>query len=112
MAVLGPCITCRRHVRVDASSCPFCGAELALERAAPSGFGRMSRAAMIAGAVVAGGCHTPAAPVYGGPPTPVEPTVSDAAAPATSSATPSATPPVMPPAAAYGSPPTPTVAPK
>lgn len=52
-----PCEHCHRHVTVDAEACPFCGMQLAVR--APRVFiaGRLSRAAVIAGAAVAG-CYT------------------------------------------------------
>ncbi len=48
---LHPCTTCRRHVRVDARECPFCGAAQAAPspRGAIPIVGTMSRAAVFAG---------------------------------------------------------------
>jgi hypothetical protein len=58
MSDLEPCPACRRHVRVDESACPFCGG--ALEASAPRSLaaGRLTRAAVFAGAALAGatGC--------------------------------------------------------
>lgn len=61
---LRPCGQCRRHVRASEVSCPFCRAELAPAppRAAGVG-GRLGRAAVFAGATVAGSaCWSQAQP--------------------------------------------------
>jgi hypothetical protein len=56
MSELSPCGECRRHVAVTDSACPFCGT--AREVGAPSvkRLGRMSRAAVFAGAALATAC--------------------------------------------------------
>jgi Carboxypeptidase regulatory-like domain len=57
---------CRRHVAATAAACPFCGAHaIARTRPLPSTVGRLTRAAVFAGAA---GCAT--APVYKAPPPP------------------------------------------
>jgi len=52
---LAPCPQCLRHVRVDASTCPFCEGALALDATPPAlPTRRLGRAAMVAfGTVVA-----------------------------------------------------------
>lgn len=63
---LFPCDGCRRHVRATEPSCPFCGAAVHAPASAPVEFpARLSRAALFAFAMAAGGC-TPSAPA---PPT-------------------------------------------
>lgn len=58
MIDLRPCPACRRHVGVDEAACPFCAAPIA---AAPgptgrrAAGGRLTRAAIFAGAVAAAG---------------------------------------------------------
>ncbi len=57
MIDLAPCSACRRHVRIDEATCPFCGAATAgAPRTLP--VGRFARAAVFAGAVAgaATGC--------------------------------------------------------
>jgi hypothetical protein len=53
VSVLRPCPACRRHCRDDAA-CPFCGAALptVTSRPAPASTGRLSRAAIFAGAAL------------------------------------------------------------
>ncbi|HEX5061199.1 MAG TPA: carboxypeptidase-like regulatory domain-containing protein [Kofleriaceae bacterium] len=56
---LRPCEGCRRHVAVDEARCPFCGhalAPVAMGLLVPRG--RFSRAAVFAGATLAGACWT------------------------------------------------------
>lgn len=55
MSHLAPCPQCLRHVRVDASTCPFCEGALALDATPPAlPTRRLGRAAMVAfGTVVA-----------------------------------------------------------
>jgi hypothetical protein len=53
MGELRPCVECRRHVSIEAVSCPFCGAARDEEPAAALRLGRMSRAAVFAGAALA-----------------------------------------------------------
>lgn len=74
--MLGPCPSCRRHVRVTEHTCPFCGAAVAAE-ASPGLTKRLSRAAIVALSTIAvAGCpKTPKEPEaivqpYGAPPTP------------------------------------------
>jgi hypothetical protein len=58
MIDLRPCPSCRRHVGADEVACPFCAGPLGA--AAPAGrrmvSGRLTRAAIFAGAVAASGC--------------------------------------------------------
>jgi hypothetical protein len=55
MTDLVPCTACHRHVALVERLCPFCATELPLaeRRAANAGFGRLSRAAVFAGAALA-----------------------------------------------------------
>jgi len=73
---LHACPSCRRHVRADESSCPFCGAPIAIAplptaRVEPR-FGRQTAAVLGAlGIVVGAACGErarPAVTMYGGPP--------------------------------------------
>lgn len=43
---LGPCPSCRRHVRASAGACPFCGAAIALARVTPGASQRLARGAL------------------------------------------------------------------
>lgn len=63
------CSSCARHVRVDAASCPFCGAAVVAPPEAAPTRKRVSRAAMVAGAaVVAVACSsTSTVALYGAP---------------------------------------------
>ena len=54
MSELRPCVECRRHVAIHEAACPFCGAACELSSAAGSRLGRVSRAAVFAGAALAG----------------------------------------------------------
>jgi hypothetical protein len=55
MIDLRPCSACRRHVRVDASACPFCGAPAEAAQARSMPRGRLTRAAVFAaGTALAG----------------------------------------------------------
>jgi hypothetical protein len=59
MTDLQPCPGCRRHVRLDEVSCPFCAAALDGGEARSPSTTRLSRAAVFAGAAlatVAAGC--------------------------------------------------------
>ncbi len=77
---LAPCPACQRHLRVDATTCPFCSAPARRQTAEPRAdriATHVSRAAIIAmGALAAAGCSSPAASdgtiaqPYGAPPTP------------------------------------------
>lgn len=53
MNELLPCGECRRHVAVTASTCPFCGATREASTPASARLGRLSRAAVFAGAALA-----------------------------------------------------------
>lgn len=53
MSDLRPCAGCRRHVSVTETACPFCGAPCEAEPVPTLRFGRISRAAMFAGAALA-----------------------------------------------------------
>ena len=60
---LSPCPACKRHVAVDAASCPFCAAQLTASSVTIDERGRLSRAAVFAfGAAAAtaalGACWT------------------------------------------------------
>lgn len=50
---LRPCLSCKRHVAVDAASCPFCAASLAMAADVIEPAGRLSRAAVFAAGVAA-----------------------------------------------------------
>lgn len=77
---LAPCPACHRHLRVDASVCPFCAAPVdarATTEARSRIAAHVSRAAIIAmGSLAAVGCSSPSASdgtiaqPYGAPPTP------------------------------------------
>jgi hypothetical protein len=122
---LVPCLVCRRHAWSGEAACPFCGGTLAAAPASPPAPAlRLTRAAILAGAFAVAGCGPePVAPVYGGPPEPVDtapgvepeapprvepkvgpnvqPDVQPSAAPSTTSSAPPA--PTVP-VAAYGAP--------
>ncbi|HEX5061195.1 MAG TPA: hypothetical protein VFV99_17635 [Kofleriaceae bacterium] len=53
MAELRPCTECRRHVAIDERACPFCNAELTVAAPSSTRLGRVSRAAVFAGAALA-----------------------------------------------------------
>jgi hypothetical protein len=53
MTDLRPCTECRRHVAIAERACPFCNAELAPGSPRDPLFGRLSRAAVFAGAALA-----------------------------------------------------------
>ncbi len=116
-AMFAPCPSCRRHVRVDEASCPFCGSALAALDATPDATTRMSRARLFVFATTLGvSAATLACPKetdggggggggivqpYGAPPRPPEPV--DAATneqPETSAIAPPATIEPPPPATA------------
>ncbi|MCX5746288.1 MAG: carboxypeptidase-like regulatory domain-containing protein [Proteobacteria bacterium] len=72
--MLHPCATCRRHVNVDEATCPFCGAHVASVTPRPALLaGRLSRAAIFAGATLASGCYVVPDPQYAPPPPPPPP---------------------------------------
>jgi len=56
MSDLRPCLQCRRHVRIDEHACPFCAALLAPSAPPTLPVGRLTRAAVFAGAVLATAC--------------------------------------------------------
>ena len=65
MTLLAPCPSCSRHVRVDESACPFCGAAVSLEAPSIRGIAsqRLGRAALFTFGAVAlatngAGCGT------------------------------------------------------
>jgi len=53
MSELRPCGECRRHVAVSENACPFCGALRDATAPSTMRLGRMSRAAVFAGAALA-----------------------------------------------------------
>ena len=53
MTDLRPCSGCRRHVSIDERVCPFCEATLTAASPQQPLFGRLSRAAVFAGAAIA-----------------------------------------------------------
>src|SRR5687767_9454598 len=55
MAELKPCVECRRHIAITEVACPFCGASVELVPVPSSRLGRVSRAAVFAGAALAVG---------------------------------------------------------
>jgi hypothetical protein len=73
--MLGPCPSCRRHVRVAERTCPFCSAAVSVS-ASPGLTKRLSRAAIIAASTMAiAGCPKTKEPEtivqpYGAPPRP------------------------------------------
>jgi hypothetical protein len=68
---LHPCASCRRHIDRHAASCPFCRAPSGLtpQRSTLGAVGRLSRAAIFAGAAACGS----AAPHHESPPPPPDP---------------------------------------
>lgn len=121
---LAPCPTCTRHLRLQETACPFCGAATATQLE-PTG-GKVvlgvSRAMLVFGSVVAlsaaaSACGEPhaTATIYGGPPPAAED--GGAAKPPEPTLKPDASVAPMAPAAAYGAPPSflppaPLIAPK
>src|SRR5262245_23617606 len=57
---LQPCGGCARHVRSDAPVCPFCGSARAISTPTARNLGRVSRAAVFAGAL--GACWSSSSP--------------------------------------------------
>jgi hypothetical protein len=53
MRQLQPCSECQRHVASSETKCPFCGAAIVAEPARTLPLGRLSRAAVFAGAALA-----------------------------------------------------------
>ncbi len=87
------CEGCKRHVFAGDAACPFCKAPLGRDAL---GLGLAATVALSAGLSLAG-CTAAPAPVYGGPPAPVE----------TATAAPTATTPPNISVPAYGMPPPP-----
>lgn len=99
---LAACASCRRHVRVEETSCPFCGTSIESVRLPDVVVGRISRGELLtiiatlgAGALI--GCDKKDDPgnlaeVYGAPPRPPKPSASasTSAAPSSSSSPPDA----------------------
>jgi len=90
MSELRPCPACQRHAAIEESSCPFCAAPLPAAEPRPRLRGRLSRAAVFAGAALAataacgGGKPKTATNANGAPPVAdagVEPAPADAAEP-------------------------------
>jgi hypothetical protein len=50
---LEPCAGCQRHIATTETACPFCGHSLAPQGPRSSALGRVSRAAVFAGAALA-----------------------------------------------------------
>jgi hypothetical protein len=101
MTELRPCTQCRRHVRVDARACPFCSVALSAGEPRTLPVGRLTRAAVFAGAMLASSCGSSQSKPDTGqgahmpPPAPPDAAIADASPP------PDATPPdAMPPDAA------------
>ena len=95
---LQPCAACHRHVDVTSPTCPFCGASVAPSHARGQGpFGRLSRAAIFAGATLA----TTAACGGGKPKPDQKPQTADAGVPDAPAAQPDLNNTPMP----YGAPP-------
>jgi hypothetical protein len=69
MSVLVLCASCRRHVRRDDPSCPFCSATVFGDAVPPAPAWRMTRGAAFAFAssVALAGCSSESVPVYGAP---------------------------------------------
>jgi len=65
MTDLAPCPACRRHARIDETTCPFCAAALPPGQPRVVGRGGLARAAVFAGAALvttAAGCGGKAKP--------------------------------------------------
>jgi hypothetical protein len=67
MRPLVPCVTCRRHVDAVVEHCPFCDAPVTASPRTPGPLGKLTRAAIFAGAAACGSTtpasqSTPAAP--------------------------------------------------
>ena len=56
MSELQPCPQCRRHVRSDEATCPFCAVSLRPAPAPALPVGRLARAAVFASAALASAC--------------------------------------------------------
>lgn len=67
--MLYPCESCRRYIRDDEASCPYCSAAVAppeIEGEAPRGLSRREMVALAAAAVAGSGCpKKPPNPPYG-----------------------------------------------
>jgi hypothetical protein len=67
-----PCTSCRRHVALEETACPFCGAAVTASAPRPiRAVGKLTRSAVFAGASLASGCWVDKAP----PPTTPQPPV-------------------------------------
>ncbi len=54
MAKLQPCAHCKRHVRRNATACPFCGADVEPSRRSTRPISRLARAAVFSWAIAGG----------------------------------------------------------
>jgi len=92
-----PCPSCQRHLRADASECPFCGQDRATSSPpAPMARAGWAGAAALGLAVFAAGCPAQPRPkpAYGAPPAPPSQAPLGPTAPPPASAVPTANPPV------------------
>lgn len=81
MIELSPCPACRRHVAVTEAACPFCAASLVpITRELHTLAGRLSRAALFAGALTASACSSNGAPRQDPAPPPLPPPADPAVA--------------------------------
>lgn len=72
MTALAPCPSCRRHVRADANTCPFCRADIEPSAPSPLPTQRLSRAGLfVFAASIATGCPREDAAAHRDPATPV-----------------------------------------
>jgi hypothetical protein len=62
MSDLRPCSECRRHVRIDEHTCPFCAAALAPGAPPVLPVGRLTRAAVFTAGAALAGCGGKTAP--------------------------------------------------
>jgi hypothetical protein len=113
------CSSCVRHVKVDETACPFCGAVangpvpvrparlLTIRDRTTLMFGAAMATALVAASATATGCEPAPVAMYGGPPV-HEPTNDTPSNDAGANATPpdAAAHPPPPPVAIYGAPPT------
>ena len=70
MDPLQPCSKCRRHLRADSQSCPFCGARSMLSLALP-----------LVAVLGLTACPSGAQSIYAGPPPPDQPVVEEGVGP-------------------------------
>ena len=100
MRQLQPCTACHRHVASTETQCPFCGAAIVGDPARTLPLGRLSRAAVFAGAALATSC--------GGTKKPADTTTTQGSGSAQTEAPPDAAPVQVPDhieAKPYGAPP-------